>query len=460
MTDWMDIFNVYIAGVIQMLAVFYFFTGFLKKKASVVYCIFFAVFGMIILEVFGLDGIWAFLVFILLLAAAGKLLCKGNIGLLVLYAVVATGIMNLCFGVTNSLSYIAFSVLFEKNPRIAGFILMAAGNILALALSVVCYHAIQQCCALNETIKRKYIFMILMPVSLIFLASEYINENIYGNMVNIEKNGAVYGVNPYQMLFMQMLGLASLFCIMSAYKKLVQSFRLNEEMALLEMQANSLAQYVDEAKLRYEKTKAFRHDIKNHMTVVKELLQNKKPESALQYIEGMENLTADISFPISTGHPVLDILLGNKLGIAKESGIDVRCSMVVPYPSEISDMDFCIIFGNALDNAITACNRINNGEQKTGKQKTETQKAETQKAETQKYIHVSGKVQGDFLLVEIENSYSGNRTVRSGTGLANIRTAVEKYHGAMEIRTEGGRFVLSILVIIPQQPESISRQSG
>lgn len=49
--------------------------------------------------------------------------------------------------------------------------------------------------------------------------------------------------------------------------------------------------------------------------------------------------------------------------------------------------------------------------------------------------------------MEIENSYSGRRMFRSGTGLTNIRMAVEKYHGAMEIRTEEEKFVLSILLI-------------
>jgi len=60
----------------------------------------------------------------------------------------------------------------------------------------------------------------------------------------------------------------------------------------------------------------------------------------------------------------------------------------------------------------------------------------------------------------IENSYSGRKMLHSGMGLSNIRAAVEKYHGAMEIRTEGEKFVLSILVIIPQQSENISQQAS
>ncbi len=340
MIDYLDFFSIYVMTSLEIFMGFWFFTGFLQKKGKPIYCILFGVLGMALLEVFNVQGFWAFLVFILLLIAAGKLFYRTDFVPATLYAVVTVEIMALCFGLFNSISYILFPVVIEKNPRICGFIFEWAGNIIALMLAVLCYRVIQQCCACDETVSRKYIFMILMPALLIFLASEYINENVYGNTVTIEKDGLMSGVNPYQMLLMQLLGAVSLFCIMFSYKKLAESFRLDKEAALLELQAHSLGQYVEEAKLRYEKTKSFRHDIKNHITVVKELLQNQKTEAALQYVEGMENLTADLSFPVSTNHPVLDILLGNKLGVAEENQIEIQCSLMVPYPCGISDIDF------------------------------------------------------------------------------------------------------------------------
>ncbi len=440
MADYPDFFWTYVMGSLELLAGFCFFTGFLQKKVKPVYGMLFAAFGTIILVIFRLEGILALFVFIMLLMAAGKLLYRENCTLTALYAVITIEILNLCFGLSDSLSCILFPIVYEKSPGSFGFIFAGAGSVFALVLAALCCQVIQRYCAWKETSGKKYVFMILMPALLIFLTSEYINEYVYGNTVTVEKDGMLSGAKPYQMLVMQTLGVVSLFCIMFSYKKMAESFRLNKEAALLEMQANSLSRYVEEAKIRYEKTKSFRHDIKNHITVVKELLENEKTEAALQYVEGMEDLTADISFPVSTNHPVLDILLGNKLGIAEKNQIEVQCSMIVPYPCGISDIDFCIILGNALDNAVAACSRIGDGKQK--------------------YIRVTGKVQGDFLLMEIENSYTGRRAVRSGTGLTNIRTVVEKYHGAMEMRTEGEKFVLSILVIIPRQSESISQQEG
>ena len=203
---------------------------------------------------------------------------------------------------------------------------------------------------------------------------------------------------------------------------------------MLEQEERSLSQYVEEAKTHYEKTKSFRHDIRNHIAVVRELLQNGKTQQALHYIEDMEDIAKELSFPCSTNNPVVDVLVGNKLGIATNMGIDVDCSLLLPYPCGLRDIDICIILSNALDNAIHACKNMSSG--------------------AEKYIHVSGRIQGDFLMMEIGNSFQGKEMFKKGTGLSNIKTAVEKYHGAMSIKTHGTEVVLNVLLVIPQRLEN------
>ena len=195
---------------------------------------------------------------------------------------------------------------------------------------------------------------------------------------------------------------------------------------------------MDEAKARYEKTKSFRHDIRNHIAVIKKLLQTGKEEQALDYIRDMEDMSEELSFPCSTNNPVVDILAGNKLGIAKSMGIDVCCRLLLPYPCGVRDIDLCIILSNALDNAVCACKNMDGA--------------------AEKYIRISGRIQGDFLLMEIENSFQGRGMLREGTGLSNIRAVAEKYHGAMSIKTQGTVFVLHVMLIIPQHSEDIPRQ--
>lgn len=277
-------------------------------------------------------------------------------------------------------------------------------------------------------------YLVFIPFLMIFIMDEYINSVIYGWEI-IEDDGTTqYLINHWQLLIIQLLGISSLFCILYAYKKLLQNFRLNMELSLLEQEERSLSRYVEEAKTHYEKTKSFRHDIRNHIAVVRELLQNGKTQQALHYIEDMEDIAKELSFPCSTNNPVVDVLVGNKLGIATNMGIDVDCSLLLPYPCGLRDIDICIILSNALDNAIHACKNISSG--------------------AEKYIHVSGRIQGDFLMMEIGNSFQGKEMFKKGTGLSNIKTAVEKYHGAMSIKTHGTEVVLNVLLIIPQRLEN------
>ena len=121
-------------------------------------------------------------------------------------------------------------------------------------------------------------------------------------------------------------------------------------------------------------------------------------------------------------------------------GIDVSCSLVLPYPCSIRDIDFAIILSNALDNAVNACKSMDSG--------------------SGKYIHVAGKIQGDFILIKIENSCQKKKIFPKGTGLLNIQTVAEKYHGAVNIKEQDNFFLLSVLLIIPQHSESIPLQLG
>ena len=116
------------------------------------------------------------------------------------------------------------------------------------------------------------------------------------------------------------------------------------------------------------------------------------------------------------------------MGIAKSMGIDVDCSLLLPYPCCLRDIDICIILSNALDNAIQAVKRLDAG--------------------MEKYIHVSGRIQGDFLMMEIENSFHGKGAFKKGTGLSNVNAVAEKYGGAMSIETQENKFVLHVLLII------------
>lgn len=440
MINCMDFFNTYVMGSVQMLTGFHFFVRFLKKDGKPLQYLLFAMFGIVIMITTPGGSMAEFAAYALALTGSGVLLCHADQKSVALYAALVIEIMQLSYGIVNSLLGILYPYMVSFDQTTVGIVFMAAGNMAALLLAAFCYHMAYRYFSCDETIKKQYILMILIPVLLLFFIGEYISTVIYGNLNVTNDKRIIICPGHGQILAVQLLELASLFCILFAYKKMLENFRLSTELTLLEQEEHFLNRYVEEARARYEKTKSFRHDIKNHMTVVRELLENGKAEEALAYIGDMKTITEALSFSCHTNHPVADVLLGNKLGIARGMGIEVSCSVSLPYPCLIRDMDFGILLSNALDNAICACKKAGYG--------------------SGRYIHVTGYRQGDFVFLEIENSVREKVTFRKGTGLKNVKAVVEKYHGAVSIKTENHTFILSMLLIIPQHSESIPQQIG
>lgn len=366
MADTMDFFSIYVMGSIQMLLGFYFYVRLLHKNIKFYYYILFLICGVVVIHLAPAGMIAGFGIFVCLLTAGGILLCQGEWKPAVLYAALVVEIIQLCYGIVNPLSSIFYPWMSGFDQNTIGIIFMLSGNMVSLLLAGFCCH--MACCYFSyyEEIQKRYVFLVLIPVLMIFIVEEYINSVIYG-MVDTDGGEVTVYKNHYQMLIIQILGMTSLFCILFVYKKMIQNFYLNTELLLLEQEEHSLNQYVEEAKSHYEKTKSFRHDIRNHITVVRKLLQSDRTQEALRYIGDMDD-----------------------------------------------------------------------------------------KAE--KYIHVAGRIQGDFLFIEIENSFQGKGLCKKGTGLSNIKMITEKYHGTMSVKAQGKIFILHVLLIIPQHSESIPRQ--
>ena len=334
-----------------------------------------------------------------------------------LAAVLAFYVSQLSLGIINSVEAALF-------PRFIGspllYLLLLAAQVLFFTLCTGCYYAVLKLLAWTEDSQTPYIGLLLFP-GLFFFASElYILETAYSffaPIVSLEEVG-----KHSTLLLLQVMGLAALLCTLYAYRHLCQGFQAQAELQSLTQAAHTQKVYITEAQARYEQTRSFRHDIKNHLSVLDGLLRSGKLEEGREYLKKLEAVSESLSFPYQTGNPVVDILLGEKLGLAKEIGSEV--SLVLPKPCGIDDFDLCVLFANALDNAIAAC-RAHDGA---------------------KAIRISGKQQGDFYMLTFENTCSDAPLPPAGTGLSNIKAVAEKYHGALLTEKNGQRFYLSVLL--------------
>ena len=440
MVEYLDFFNIYLIGLIEGGFQFYFLAKILKKKLLPPFYFLFGVCAVVVNDFFSVGTITGFVVYVFLLTICGSLLCHADFKSSLLYATLTTEIMLLCYGIVKSLIGLLYAWMPDFYYHTAGIAAMLISEAASFLLTGFCYYMVYRYFSDYTASEMQQMFLIFIPILSIFIMSQYTDMIAFDFQYLIleEDESFNYLFSHWQLLAMHLLGLLSLFCILFSYKKLQQNFRLITEISLLEQEEHSLNRYVEEAKTRYDETKSFRHDIRNHIAVVKNLLQSGKLEEAVSYMEDMDDMAEKMSFPCSTNNPVVDILVGNKLGIAKSMGIDVDCSLLLPYPCSLRDIDICIILSNSLDNAIQAVKRLDAGREK--------------------YIRVSGRIQGDFLMMEIENSFQGKGAFKKGTGLSNVKKAAEKYGGAMSIETPENKFVLHVLLIISQHPEGIPQQ--
>lgn len=364
---------------------------------------------------------------LLLLYSVSRLALRNRQSVSWAAAILAVYISQLSFGIVNSVEVMLFSRMVEKKLL---YLLFLLATLSVFAVCACCCGAVLKFLSLTEDSQMPYVGLLLFPGLFFFAAELYILQTSYSVLPSYISLGEAGKHSA--LLVMQILGLVALLCTLYAYKQICRGFHAQAALQSLEQATQAQKNYIAEAQMRYEQTKAFRHDIANHLSVLNGLLNNGELDESKAYLNKLKTVSTPLSFPYQTGNPVVDILLSEKLGPAKE--ITTEISLFLPRPCGIEDFDLCVIFANALDNAINACRLI----------------------EGVKSIRISGERQGDFYMLAFENTCLDEPLPPPGIGLSNIKSVAEKYYGAILTEKVGQRFFLNVLLNISLHPESIS----
>ena len=163
MEEYIDFFNRYIVAAIQLLLGFFFFVRFLKKKGRLFFELLFVVFGSVVILAVPVGSIVEYLIYAMLLVAMGIFICHADWKSVILYAALMVDIMELSFGIVNSLSGILYPWLAPLHPNAAAAISSLLGT-LSFVLAVCCYQAAYRCFLHYETTEKQYLFIILTPI--------------------------------------------------------------------------------------------------------------------------------------------------------------------------------------------------------------------------------------------------------------------------------------------------------
>lgn len=139
----------------------------------------------------------------------------------------------------------------------------------------------------------------------------------------------------------------------------VKVFMSGQIIRELEKYENALvSRQFEEIRNTYHEMRGWRHDYKNHMQVLKIYVENREWDHAMAYISQMNQDLSNVDYVIKTGNVMADAIVNSKVSLAKAKEIQLDATVKVPEKLPVSDVEFCILFGNLMDNAIEACEKI------------------------------------------------------------------------------------------------------
>ncbi len=150
--------------------------------------------------------------------------------------------------------------------------------------------------------------------------------------------------------------LALLIPVFVFFSRVSQHYR--ERVAYQEDHMQAQLTHFNQYKQTHAETVRFRHDIRNNLLCLNEMLQAEKTEEAIQYLQDMVNTAEALRQKYVSGDEMLDCIIGVKAGTMEENGIQFRLEGVMAGGLPWKPIDVCNVFANALDNAIEACQQL------------------------------------------------------------------------------------------------------
>lgn len=184
-----------------------------------------------------------------------------------------------------------------------------------------------------------------------------------------------------------------------------------------------------------QQVRTLRHDLRNHMTVIRGRLEQDDTAGALRYLEELSASPALQGTQRICENEAANAVLVAKAEAMRQAGLTPDFVITLPEPLPLSDTDLCALLGNALDNAIEASAQADD-----------------------KTITVRCKVQKGLFMLRVKNALVGEvpadlSTTKAdksahGLGLPSMREIASRNGGTLKAEAKDGRFELLICIPI------------
>ena len=292
--------------------------------------------------------------------------------------------------------------------------------------------------------QRGQLLFMAIPFFTGSLFSAFFSEATYGFARSFAMPDSVRSSLNATMSVSMLLLVAILMIEVYVFQKTYILTRERTERMIFEREFSAFREHASELEHMQSSLRNMRHDMHNHAAVLSKLIADGNTGELQAYLTTMTASFGEISGKYATGSVILDALLNTKTKEAE--GIKLNAGeLIFSKAWGISEYNLCILLGNALDNAIRACSRMQGNN---------------------RYIVLKSYVRGRMVFIEIVNSYEGSLLTKPGNaypctdketpeehgmGFASMQHVADEYHGTLDWKAEDGEFRLTAMLQIAEK---------
>lgn len=208
---------------------------------------------------------------------------------------------------------------------------------------------------------------------------------------------------------------------------------LNSQLA--DMQMTSLRLEIEQVRNSEQRIKILRHDMRHHLAAIQTFILQNETDRALSYIHEINEHYDDTVIITFCKNDLVNAVLSIYQSQCKEKQITFDVQVRVSPTLSFSEMTFCAILSNLLENAILAVLDL---------------------PEEDRLIHLSIFEKADHLLIlqknptlhmpVFVNDIPVTTRKNHGIGVQSVIYYVEKEHGQYQFYMENGNFVVRIIL--------------
>lgn len=208
-----------------------------------------------------------------------------------------------------------------------------------------------------------------------------------------------------------------------------------ENKMLLELEILS-ENHMKDMKIMMEKNRIQTHDMKHHLLILREYGQEKQWDSLMSYLNELSDDILVQKKTVWTQVGILDTLLEQKKTKAESKGIEVRVQADRIGALPFSDMEICTLFSNLLDNAIEACEKIEDDRRWVAIQIT--------RKSGMLYLTISNSIKDRPAEQEGKLITNKQNHQLHGYGIKSVQKIVRKYEGDFSYQIRESEFIVTI----------------